>query len=483
MARMTDTRGLHAPSWSRKVWVAALLLAAAGLGAFLLLRAPSVAVGTVTRRDLAPAIQGVGTVEAKVVVQISAKITGRILSIAVDQGDGVESGQVVVRLDDAQQRAEVARDEASLRVAEAQLRDLLAGARREEIAEARANAGRAEAQLNDLLAGTRQPEIEELRERVHSATATRTLTERDLRRQRELFAKELIAAHDVDRVQQAYDVAAAQERGARKMLELALEGSRKDQIEAARRERDATRHRLEVALAGARPQQIEMARAQVGQARGALALARERLADTLIRSPLNGYVVSRLLEPGTIVNAGTPILKVTDPATAWVTVYVDERDSGGVAVGDRAEVQFRSVSGKTLEGRVARIERESDRVTEQLAVNVVLQEPPSRLTLGEQAEASIRPRPQRNVVAVPVSAVVRRPDGTGVLAVRAGRLAFVAARFGVVDPAGWIHVLEGLHQGERVVLSPGGLVDPANEGRRVTTAHAGNSPPQAMPPR
>ena len=65
----------------------------------------------------------------------------------------------------------------------------------------------------------------------------------------------------------------------------------------------------------------------------ALASVRAKKADTVITSPINGYVVSRELESGAAVNPGTPILKLADPRTIWVTVYVDEREAGSIAVG------------------------------------------------------------------------------------------------------------------------------------------------------
>ena len=78
-----------------------------GRAGVLLLRPVTVTVADVTQRDIAPAIQGVGTVEAKVAVQVGSKITGRLVAVLVDQGDTVTAGQVLARLDDAQQRAEI----------------------------------------------------------------------------------------------------------------------------------------------------------------------------------------------------------------------------------------------------------------------------------------------------------------------------------------------------------------------------------------
>jgi HlyD family secretion protein len=130
---------------------------------------------------------------------------------------------------------------------------------------------------------------------------------------------------------------------------------------------------------------------------------------------------------------------------------------------------------------VARIQRESDRVTEQLAVDVALDERAPRLILGEQAEASIRPAALQGVLAVPLAAVVRRPDGLGALVVADGRLRFRKVRFGAADPGGWIQVLEGLRPGDQVVVAPGRMAEPANEGRRVRSMPAADAAASARP--
>ena len=437
----TGLRSLASAKW---VLLAALLVAAVVAAGVLFLRPVTVTVASVTRRDIAPAIQGVGTVEAKVAVQVGSKITGRIIAVLVDQGDTVTAGQVLARLEDAQQRAEVSRQDAALRAAEA------------GIAEAQANVQRAQSTLDDLVAGSRPAEIEQVRERAKSAGATRALAERDHRRTEELHAKELIAAQEMDRARQAFEVASAQERDVTKALELAIEGPRKNQVAAARAGLEAARH------------QLEAAGAVRHQAEAGLAVAREQLADTILLSPFAGYVVTRALEPGAPISPGTPIFKLADPGSSWVTVYVDERDTAALAPGHAADIAFRSLPQRTYRGRVARIQREGDRVTEQLAVDLSLDERPARLTLGEQVEATIRPPVHPNAVALPLSAVVRRPDGLGALVVNEDRLQVRRAGFGAADPSGWIEILSGLFPGDDVVVAPGRLADPANEGRRVT---------------
>ena len=83
-------------TWSGKVWLAGA--AAVGVVAALLLlglRPPAVTVAEVVVRDIQPAVVAVGTVEAKVAVQVSAKVGGRLRAVLADQGDPVKVGQVL----------------------------------------------------------------------------------------------------------------------------------------------------------------------------------------------------------------------------------------------------------------------------------------------------------------------------------------------------------------------------------------------------
>ena len=91
--------------WTRsgKVCLAGAAAVVVVLALLLLaLRPLSVTVAEVTVRDIQPAVVAVGTVEAKVAVQVSAKIGGRLRAVLVDQGDPVKVGQVLARLDDSQ---------------------------------------------------------------------------------------------------------------------------------------------------------------------------------------------------------------------------------------------------------------------------------------------------------------------------------------------------------------------------------------------
>lgn len=346
-----------------------------------------------------PTIQVTGNMEATQ-VDVSAKIAGRILSLRVREGDRVTEGHLLVRLDDAELKAEVERAEAALKSAEAQLRDLLAGARRQEIEEARATVDRAQSQLNDLLAGSRREEIEQAREAVRSAEATRVWTERDLKRAQELFAKELIAMQEVDRARQAYEVAVAQERSARANLQMVEAGPRRDQIEAARAQLKAARDHLDLLLAGPRPFQVEAARGQVSQARAALDLAGSRLREAAIVSPINGVVLRKNREAGEMANPGVSILTLVDPTDLWLRAYVPETDIGRIKVGMAARITIDAYKDRTFSGKITEIASEAEftpknvqtkkeRVNLVFRVKIAVDNPQGLLKPGMPADADI----------------------------------------------------------------------------------------------
>ena len=335
----------------------ALTLVAAGAAMLLV----GVAASWVVRRlnDRADVIAVTGTIEA-LRVDVSAKITGRIVERTVQEGQPVERGQLLVRLDATELTAEARRAEAAVGAAEAQLRDLRAGARREEIEEAEARAARARAQLDDLLAGSREQELGQAGAALRNATAVREWSQRELARARELFAKDLISLQEVDRARNAYDVAAANEAAARERLGLLEAGARKNEIEAARAELRAAQERVRLLRAGPRPDAVAAARAQVAEAGAALALARARLAETRLVSPLTGLVLRKNLEVGETANPGVAILTLMDPTDMWLRAYVSETDLGRVRLGQSATISVDAFPGRSFAGTISEIASEAE---------------------------------------------------------------------------------------------------------------------------
>jgi len=131
-------------------------------------------------------------------------------------------------------------------------------------------------------------------------------------------------------------------------------------FKSARAALDAARQELALAVKGPRRQQIEAALARLKADRAALRQSKERLTDTRLFSPAAGIIRDRILEPGDMAFPQTAVLTLalTDPI--WVRAYVEEPDLGKIAPGMRAEVSTDSYPDKTYEGWVGYISPEAE---------------------------------------------------------------------------------------------------------------------------
>jgi HlyD family secretion protein len=333
-----------------RLLLAAALLAALGLTATWAARQFGAA-------DIA--IHVTGTIEGTQ-VDVSAKVTGRIAELPLRDGQRVDQGQLLARLEASELEADARRAAAALATATARLRDLEAGSRAEEIREAEARASRAAAQLEDLLAGARAPEVERARAALRNARATREWTEADYGRIRQLYAGELVAAQDVDRARQAYEVALANEQSAREALVLVEAGPRTHEIAAARAELAAAREHVALLRAGPRPETVAAARAQVAEARATLDVVRARLSETRLVAPITGVVLRRNLEAGETAGVGMSVVTLLDPADLWLRAYVAETDVGRIRVGQPAAITVDAFPGRVFPGAIREIASEAE---------------------------------------------------------------------------------------------------------------------------
>ncbi|HWA28391.1 MAG TPA: HlyD family efflux transporter periplasmic adaptor subunit [Lacunisphaera sp.] len=240
--------------------------------------------------------------------QLGFKAAGRVVERTVREGDRVTAGQLVARLDDAEQQAQLALRQAELKAATAALAELEAGSRPQEIAAAAATA--------------------------RSAEADRDRVRLDFARLQELRGKEVISERDFEAGQAQLKVAEARVAEATEKLALVREGPRKETI--------------------------QQARARVEQARAAVNLASTQVDNTRLHSPLAGTVLSHNIEPGEFVSPGTPVVTVADTARLWVRAYLDQPDLGRVRHGQKLVVRTDSFPGRDFEGVVGFIASESE---------------------------------------------------------------------------------------------------------------------------
>jgi HlyD family secretion protein len=246
-------------------------------------------------------------------VRLAPEVGGRLLEVAVKEGDQIKAGDIIARLDDtdtviATKKAEAERDQAA-----AQLRLLQAGARAEDIRQARAQVDSAQAE-----AAAAEAELQ-------SARA-------DLARFEALLASN--AGSRKQRDDAATRVAVAEAR-----------------VNSVREKARAAAESLARLRAGARPEEIAAARARVAATEAQIAALAKARTDASLKSPVAGFVTAKLADAGEVIARGTPVVVVTDLDHAWANVYVDEPLVPRLKLGQK--VVLVTDAGQRLDGAVS----------------------------------------------------------------------------------------------------------------------------------
>ncbi len=307
-------------------------------------------------------------------VEVSFKIPGRLAQRMVDEGDHVQAGQVIARLDPEDQRLKVAQAEAELAYAQAVLAELEAGSRPEEIRSAKARVQQARFSLEELERGSRSQEIADAqaaRQRTlsaqQSAASQLELARADHERFAQLYEDELISRKQYDEARTRWETAqnsqaeaAAQVRSATQRLSLIREGPRGEQIRRARAQLEQAQAEYALIEAGPRAETRQQARARVAAASQLLAQARQHLADTEVKAPFDGVVLSKSAEPGAYLNPGTPVVTLAQLIRVWLRAFVRGEDLGRIRRNQPVTVTSDAYAQKEFKGRLSFISSEAE---------------------------------------------------------------------------------------------------------------------------
>ena len=134
---------------------------------------------------------------------------------------------------------------------------------------------------------------------------------------------------------------------------------------------------------------VEAARGGVESAQARLQLDQAVLAKYTLLAPYDAVVTDRGRDLGAAMAPSVALMTVVDPGTVWVRAFIDEALAGPLAVGQPVKISLRSLPGRDFVGKVARIDIETDRVSEERRVHIAFDAVPAEFHLGEQAEVLI----------------------------------------------------------------------------------------------
>lgn len=319
-----------------------------------------VEVMQVESRDVVEWVREIGSVSADKSVTLAAEVGGRITRTVVDVGDLVEKGETLMQLDD--ERFRIARDmaKAEVKIARAQLED----------------------------------------------------SQRDARRQADLFEEAIISENDVQEANL-----------------------------------DVSVNQGELAMAEAK-----------------LAAAERDLTDATVKSPISGKITRRHVEAGELVQPGSPLFDIVDTDRVKILVNISERDITKVRPWQDAEIEVDGYPGVTFQGKVYTIGTEADAETRTFPVEILaVNDRPEKLLPGFIGRVRIKVRMHEDAVFLPQELIIDRTSNPTVFVVASDKVSARPVRLGFEDHGG-ILISEGLNPGEKIVVSGQGSL---RDGTRV----------------
>jgi RND family efflux transporter MFP subunit len=423
--RGTNTRARRRRGSPRWIALAIIAAAAGALAVWAGTRPPAVQVARVERGDLSDQLAATGTVEAPQAT-VTPRVIGKVEAIYAHEGDTVQTGQLLTRLESAQQRAAVAAQQAQLAAAQREVARLGAALAQERAA-APARVAQAEAVLK-------------------SAQAQASLASQNYERANRLFAGGAISRQELDRTRTALDAAQQDVRAAQAALSQARVGSQVSTLE----------------------QSLKAAQAAVAQAQAGLTAARSELAQTEVRAPISGRIGRRYLDVGDLAGPTSPVYLIVANRPLWVTAEIDEEDIALVRVGLPVQVEAEGlaapVPGRIVDIGPVAVPRGLPQVRARVVrARVELERTPPELTPDMNVDITATVVLTRNALLVPLDAITTEDGRSSVWVVTDGRVR--RRQIGVGRRTfRMAEVTKGLREGERVATS--GL-EPLREGRRV----------------
>jgi len=279
---------------------------------------------------------------------VSFKVQGRIIDLPIEEGQSVERGALLARLDSDDYRQRVRIDEATARVRQANL-DL-------------------------VLAGTREQELKASEQTMLDAKADLAEKKIDYDRTQSLFSKDEASAQDRDLAETALKRAQATFEAASQRYDEAVEGSRKEDI--------------------------AIARANLREAHTTLGMSRVNLGYTTLLAPSAGVITVRQAELGEVAVPGTPVVTLADLDHIWLRAYLAETDLGRIRWGQDANITTDTYPGKQYHGRVSfisstaeftpkSVQTYKERVTLVYRIKIDVDNPNRELKPGMPADAHI----------------------------------------------------------------------------------------------
>lgn len=208
-------------------------------------------------------------------------------------------------------------------------------------------------------------------------------------------------------------------------------------------------------------------------------LARNALNDAVVRSPMDGFIAKRHVQPGEKVSQDTPLFSIVDLSRMELQALIPASDIGNVKLGQEATIRIEGSSSKIYQGKVERINPAAEAGSRSIMIYIALNNDEKTLRGGMFASGLLNLSKTPPVLVIPVTAIRSENGQNYVITLEAGKLAKRFVEIGqIAEQDGLAEVRSGLAESAQVVtsrmdgLKPGTPALIRNEPAKATTTDA-----------
>ena len=397
-----------------------------------------VQVATVQTGTITQSVPVTGNIQALQDVQLSARAAGRIVAVNFREGQKVSAGQIVAQQDTTDLEANVRQAQANVAQAQSNVASnnaklsqaktnytLQVQTAKQAIAQARAQVASSNQNYKKVKGGSRPQQILQAKSQVLLAKANLDNAQTILTRNSTLYKQGALAKADLDTAQTNYTVQQQTYKNAQQALSLTEAGAQTEDVAAALAQLQQQQANLKTAIANeqqtaVRQDDITAAQAAVTQAQAAvrqqqatLAFNQQQVANAFIRSPINGIVAAREVEPGQIASPGTNLMRVVGLGSVYYEPTISETDFSSIQIGNPVNVQVDALPGHKYVGKVTAVYPAASATNRVFSLRVTITDPGHELRPGMFARGGIVTQVARNATLVPANALVPLASTSG----------------------------------------------------------------------
>jgi len=373
---------------------------------------------------IADILSTTGTLVSPDEVQIIAKVTGRLTNLKVDEGSPVYAGQIIGEIDHSETDAQILQAQAQAYTANANFSLQVNGPLAEQIKQARASVKQAEANLKQLQTNAAHIEA-------------------DYNRYQQLANEGVIS-------QQQLETSKTQRDAIR------------EQIKAAQQQVISARAALKILTDGTRPEQVSAARGQLAQANATIKLYKAQLDNYFIRSPITGVVSKRNFNVGSLVSPGlpTPIFTIIQNNNLKLDMNIPERDLSRIRVGQIIEVTTPALPDQIITTSIKNINPAVDLQTRLVKVKALLSSNFGLLS-GMIVNCSIISKQKTKAMLLPAEAIIIKNNKPIVYVAIKDKVYDKPVTIGLRTPVD-VEIINGVNTNDQVIIKGNNYVQPGD---------------------